>query len=417
MSIEIKCYSEDDEILFSYSGKQISDIKIIRQIDPSCLSIPVSTADFVLRLEKKEDYVYGKNQKFEIYLDGEFVSYTVLKDVKRIGERNFKFYTESILTKLDDLNFIGYEYKPDNGILLSGLQHAITRIFRESGVDYVFDVEDRLIEGYLPTMSKKNALLNILAIEPRFVNVFTDRKIRFEPFSQEIKKIESKNLSLNSYEENLERDIGISAEYYSYFINVPEGETNILNLFELLYDTKKTKSNGSSEAGEEGEITIYFDSPVLSPQVRGGGKQISRDGDKYTFSSDGTASVWGIPKTKMSNFKSIGNGERKITGIELLNFENVNTALDYWYNYFKSGQKAQLKIFEGFEKKKNKYGSFKYGQKRYGYNQSRQNKFNVGDKISFLLWGEEKIARIEKQTFKLTNGVIVKDAVAQILEE
>ena len=151
--------------------------------------------------------------------------------------------------------------------------------------------------------------------------------------------------------------------------------------------------------------------------MRGGGEEISHDGDEFVFTSDGTASVWGLQQKQSSNIKSIGSGSKIIKGMTLVNSENVDEILNRLNSHFKSGQKAHLKIYEGFEKKKNKYGAFKYGQKRYGYNHARQNQFNVGDKISFTLWGEEKIARIEKQTFKLTDGVIVKDTVAQILEE
>lgn len=411
MSIEIRCYSSQGYLLFSYGEKQISDVKIIRQVDPSGLSVPLSTADFVLLLEKQTDYVYTKDQRFEIYLDNSFVSYTVLKDVKRVDANKLRFYTETILSGLSDLKCIGNSFLDGK----SDVTDVASRILRDSGIGYSWVHFEKKVNGFLPTTNKIEALTHLMLIEPRFADVFSERRAIFKLFPSEIKKIDSSIISSDSYIEDVGNDVGFSLEYYSYSYDL-QGEPDVSYLRKRIYETGTTTADGQTELGEIGIITIYFGVPTLGPSVSGG-TEISRNGDEYVFESQGNAVVSAIQQKQRSNVKSIGSGSNVIKGMTLVNYENVSEILERLYSYYKSGQKAHLKIYEGFEKKKNKYGAFKYGQKRYGYNHSRQNQFNVGDKISFTLWGEEKIARIEKQTFKLTDGVIVKDTIAQILEE
>lgn len=409
MSIEIRCYSAEDELLFSYSGKKISDVKIIRQIDPSGLSLPISTADFVLLLENESEYVYSKNQRFEIYLYGNLLLYTVLKDTKKIGKNKRRFYTEDVISILENSD-VEPRFAVEESYLWE-TKDALEGILKGSGINYQTEsgwYNNYYTVGFLPKTNRKDALLHLAFVQRCFVDVSGGRTLKIKPFPQEVKVLNSSKISTDSRIEEVGGYGGYSVEYFKY-----EYPQNVLDSDErsTLRDTVQT--------GEKGDIDVYFESPVVphSVSVTGNGS-LTYTIDVYAkFTSDGTAKLTGVKYSISSALGVIGTGEKKIKGMTLVHPNNVQSILSSLYSYYKSGQKAYLKIYEGFEKRKNKYGAFKYGKKRYGYNHARQNQLNVGDKISFTLWGEEKIARIEKQTFKLTDGVIVKDTIAQILEE
>ena len=205
-----------------------------------------------------------------------------------------------------------------------------------------------------------------------------------------------------------------------------------------VYNASKSGASKKNDDGSYEKIFVKFSEPMHDLKITGNGSIVVGDDGRelrhanyaVIYAYDETCVLTGgkyehntITKRK-DNPLVLASEVEKVVSVEdatLVSADNVDKVLEKCYNYYTKTSTVNMKIVEGkhitggtvIKYGQLKYGKFKYGTKvpiRIAYDATT----NVGDKIraeTEYLGSIEGI--IEKQTFNLNGGIIVKDCTVR----
>ena len=183
----------------------------------------------------------------------------------------------------------------------------------------------------------------------------------------------------------------------------------------------------ADESGTGEDILVKFTEPLHSLSIVNG--TISQSGSTYAVITANSGCVLSGKKhehltriRRKSNPNVLSDDAERVIAIEnatLVNASNSSAILDNCFDWLVRTMQTNLKIIEGKHVKEGdviRYGQKKYGTFRYGQRHpsviTYDKEVNVGDRIKAKTqYLGEVDGRVIKESFSLSGGIIVKDAV------
>lgn len=402
----LKIYSIDYGKTVVFSGKDLRNVKIIQEVNPISSEISINTADFTIDGGAK-GINFQKKQGFKVFFNGEMLSKTFAKSIKRKSETIWDISSEDYIGILESVPFYGGIY---NGKMSLEL---IEEIFNTAHVPYSVDygVEDIPLHGHIPITNCREALMQIAFAASFEVDTTNSGVVRiFQIKNSDKKKIIP-----------LSRVLGDQT-----FSDEDKPTTVELVAHSYAEDDEEITAYDAQEIGVGANVFVSFAQPLHHLTIING--QIIQSGSNYAVinAEEGclltgkTYKHTETVQTKKREDLLAGELEKtvSIASATLVSRYNVDKLINLCYNYIVNNVDVNFKVVEGWELQKTLFGSAIYGQDLLGFSVKNSEKINVADfvKIQSRYLGNLD-AIVTKQTFNLNGGILAKQTTARILED
>ena len=157
-----------------FSAKEILNARLVNEIDPTLCALTVDTLTFEMQDSQNRSFLPQENQRVELIHDGKLRSVQYIKASTRKGKANYKIECQSAIGLLAG-DYLGgmYKDKPVADLVAEILGEW------EFEMDSVFS--EKLINGYLPVCSQREAIQQIAFAIGAIVTTQESSKIRFIP--------------------------------------------------------------------------------------------------------------------------------------------------------------------------------------------------------------------------------------------
>ena len=365
-------------IKVEFSGNELRTAKCIQEIDPISTSVPINIFDFAVDSKKNIEFSFQAKQPINLIFDGETKAVTFVKNAKRKSKTIWDIKSEDYIGLMDSISFNGGIYVNKNAVEL------LDEIFAVAKVPYniVGEFNNIYLSGYIPYTTCRNALMQVIFA----MGVVAD--------TSNVDTVKIFSLSQNVSQEIPKRRIMVGQSF------ADETRVTAVELVSHVY-SEITESVVAYEAenGETGNnIFVLFNEPLHDLTITNG--SIVESGANYAVINANSGCQLSGNKykhTKVIRRKNnplvLSTDIEKIVSIEnatLVSLGNVDSLLELCYNYIVNTEQTNMKIIDGGNEKNT----------------------TVGDLISFETeYIGKKSGRINKQTFSLVGGILVKDSI------
>lgn len=398
-----------------FGSEKIKNVNVLQGYSPISENIEISTIDFTFEFNEHDIFDFSRKQPIVTRLNNDIIMETYISDIKRKSENVWQIKSEDAIGILDGVNYKGGMY--ENAVAVD----IIEDIFKTAKLPVVISAELRsemeTVSGRIPYGSCRNALMQVLFAIGACVltsgNSFGYTEIRrnSDLISQ---KIPLSRIMIGQTIDDEDVVTGVSITSHN-FIKVYDQETEIYNF-----------QNSSDKINDE--IFIVFNEPIHSWSITGGRMiEFNNNFAKFIVLRNDCVlkghKYKHIVSRKTKNKSSIRLGDLEnvinIADATLISGSNIDKVLDICYNYFTNNKSISMKIVEGKHVEHSdpiKYGEKKYNTFTYGFQKSTT--YDKRVKLGDLIDTETKFlgdvsGRIIRQSYKLSNGVIVKDCIVR----
>lgn len=365
-------------IKVEFSGNELRTAKCIQEIDPISTSVPINIFDFTVDSKKNIEFSFQAKQPINLIFNGETKAVTFVKNAKRKSKTIWDIKSEDYIGLMDSISFNGGIYVNKNAVEL------LNEIFTVAKVPYniVGEFNNISLNGYIPYTTCRNALMQV--IFAMGVVADTSNSDAVNIFS----------LSQNVSQEIPKRRIMLGQNFSD------ETRVTAVELVSHVYSeiTESVVAYEAENSGIGNNIFVLFNEPLHDLTITNG--SIVESGSNYAIiNANSGCKLMGnkYKHTKVIHRKSnplvLSTDIEKIVSIEnatLVSLGNVDKLLELCYNYIVNTEQTSMKIIDGGNEKNT----------------------TVGDLISFdTEYIGKKSGRINKQTFSLVGGILVKDSV------
>lgn len=375
-----------------FSGDEIRNIKVIQEIDPISTQISINTCDFTLNRKGNLEYTFQDKQPVNVYFNDQLISKSFIKNVKRRSKDIWDIQSEDYIGLLDAIPFYGGMYNNKNAVEL------ITEISEISKVPISIDssLSAEIVKGYIPYTTCRNALMQIAFAIGAVVDTSYSDKVNVTKLKEET----TQNLPLNRIMQGQNFD----------------NETKVTSIEITVHDYKKISDSitvyDSSESGVARKLFVVFSEPLHDLNISNG--SIVSSGTNYAIINTSTGILSGQRYEHTMSIKKQNMPNVQVTDIEniisisnatLVSYGNIDKILNRCYNYYKDGNRINLKIVEGKHEVKTQSNA-----KAVIYDETTK----VGERISCDTEYLGNLSGIiEKQTYNLNGGIIIKDTIVK----
>lgn len=384
-----------------FFGDELRSVTLIQEISPISSELSINTVDFTLESKNDFEYSFDKNQPLQVYFDDELKAVTLINGSKRKSKKIWYIQSEDYVGKLSNITFYGGMY---SGGETETAENVLKSIFTAANVPYEIDedLKNILINGYMPIKSCRDAVQQICFVIGGVCDTACSDKIHIRKLSDEIKQqIPLSRIRQGQSFENSDKITKVQITSYTYLKNTKSGDT--------------VMAYQAEESGYGNNILVKFSEPLHTLSIING--EILESGVNYAkINAKKHCELTGYSyhvneKISTKEVPLIGSNETETTaevsGINLINDNNVNEILSRVYNNMLKTQTTRLKIYEG--KHKVKYGTAKYGTVKYGQ-YIYDERVNLGDVITAETeYLGNVTGRIISQRYNLNGGIIVKE--------
>ena len=365
-------------IKVEFGGNELRAAKCIQEIDPISTSVPINIFDFTVDSKKNIEFSFQAKQPINLIFNGETKAITFVKNAKRKSKTIWDIKSEDYIGLMDSISFNGGIYVNKNAVEL------LDEIFTVAKVPYniIGTFNDISLNGYIPYTTCRNALMQV--IFAMGVVADTSNSDAVNIFS----------LSQNVSQEIPKRRIMVGQSF------ADETRVTAVELVSHVYSaiTESVVAYEAENSGIGNNIFVLFNEPLHDLTITNG--SIVESGSNYAIiNANSGCKLMGnkYKHTKVIHRKNnplvLSTDIEKIVSIEnatLVSLENVDSLLELCYNYIVNTEQTNMKIIDGGNEKNT----------------------TVGDLISFdTEYIGKKSGRINKQTFSLVGGILVKDSV------
>lgn len=384
-------------------------VRCIQEISPISAEVSINTVDFDFETHLGENYSFRSKQPISVYFDGKLIATTFIKKAKRKSKTCWSVQSEDYIGMMDGVYFEGGVYSGKRA------KELLEEIFNAAKVPFSIenDFDEEVLSGHIPYTTCRDALMQVAFAIQAVVDTSNSDVVKVFSLKDDLtQKIDSTRIMQGQYFSDDEIVTGVELSSHAYLPIQDEI---------VCYD--------ANESGAGDEIFVSFSQPLHSLDITNG--VIIRSGNNFAVINAYEQCVLKGKKydhtvqTKRKTVEYISRSEsEKIVSIvdaTLVSRNNVDKVLDKCYNYITKSNSTNIVIVEGKKEtagKVNKYGAVKYGSSKYGYSISgefvQDQKTSVGDLIQYdteYLGVMQGI--IEKQTFNLNGGVVLKNSIVK----
>ena len=365
-------------IKVEFSGNELRTAKCIQEIDPISTSVPINIFDFTVDSKKNIEFSFQAKQPIDLIFDGETKAVTFVKNAKRKSKTIWDIKSEDYIGLMDSISFNGGIYVNKNAVEL------LDEIFTVAKVPYniIGAFNDISLNGYIPYTTCRNALMQVIFAMGVVADTSNSDAVNIFSLSQDVsQEIPKRRIMLgqNFSDETRVTAVELVSHVYSEI-------------------TESVVAYEAENSGTGNNIFVLFNEPLHDLTITNG--SIVESGSNYAIiNANSGCKLMGnkYKHTKVIHRKSnplvLSTDIEKIVSIEnatLVSLGNVDKLLELCYNYIVNTEQTSMKIIDGGNEKNT----------------------TVGDLISFETeYSGKKSGRINKQTFSLVGGILVKDSV------
>ena len=397
-----------------FLGGELQNVYITQEMNPITSELGINTTDFILVSKSKREYTFQERQPIKTYFNGQLKSSTFVKSSKRNAKNVWEVQSEDYIGLMDDVTFYGGMY---NGEV--NAYELLVEIFNTAKIPYTIneDLKDKLIYGYLPIATCRDALMQVAFAVQNVVDTSEREDVIVYKLQSDVKqKIPLERISQG---QNFTTSSDVSRVELTVHTYAEAALEEI-----VLYD--------ASKSGTGKNIFIKFSQPMHDIYIRpldGNNKIIeshvnyaiinasSEDcilrGDYYHHTTE---------KIGKDNPLYLENNEKNAISVDnatLVSKNNANEVLDSCFDWLLKTTTINQKIAE---RKNVVYGEkIRYGQKKYG-------EFKYGEKTPDIITYDEPIhlgdnietetsymgnitGRVIRQAFHLNGNILSKEVV------
>lgn len=390
-----------------FYGDELRGTKLIQEINPISSEISINTVDFTIDSKGNVEYSFQSRQPLSVYFNGKLKSTVFVKSSRRKSKKMWQVQAEDYIGLLDGVDFEGGMFVNKEATQI------IHDIFEKAKIPYWIDdvFGGVVVTGYIPYTTCRMALMQVAFAIQAVVDTSDSDVVNIYALDDSVKQTINRNRIMQGQifnDEDLVTAVEVTAHSYS-----------------KIEDTIEAYRADESGVGEN--IMVVFSEPLHSLSVYSG--EIIRSGANYALLNAFDGCVLTGKKyehtlqTKRINNPLVSpNDTEKILAIDgatLVSVNNLDTVLEKCYNWLVRSNSVNLSIVEGKHihfGSPIRYGLKKYGESKYAEYSEKMTEYdqpvNVGDVIiaetEYL--GTVK-GRIIKQSFNLSGGIIIKEAL------
>lgn len=365
-------------IKVEFSGNELRTAKCIQEIDPISTSVPINIFDFKVDSKKNIEFSFQAKQPINLIFDGETKAVTFVKNAKRKSKTIWDIKSEDYIGLMDSIYFNGGIYVNKNAVEL------LDEIFTVAKVPYniVGEFNDISLNGYIPYTTCRNALMQVIFAMGVVADTSNSDAVNIFSLSQDVSQ------------EIPKRRIMVGQSF------ADEARVTAVELVSHVYSetAESVVAYEAENSGTGNNIFVLFNEPLHDLTITNG--SIVESGANYAVINANSGCQLSGNKykhTKVIHRKNnplvLSTDIEKIVSIEnatLVSLGNVDSLFELCYNYIVNTEQTNMKIIDGGNEKNT----------------------TVGDLISFETeYIGKKSGRINKQTFSLVSGILVKDSV------
>lgn len=365
-------------IKVEFSGNELRAAKCIQEIDPISTSVPINIFDFAVDSKKNIEFSFQAKQPINLIFDGETKAVTFVKNAKRKSKTIWDINSEDYIGLMDSISFNGGIYVNKSAVELLGEIFAVAKV----PYNIVGEFNNIYLSGYIPYTTCRNALMQVIFAMGVVADTSNSDAVNIFSLSQYVSQ------------EIPKRRIMVGQSF------ADETRVTAVELVSHVYSeiTESVVAYEAENSGTGNNIFVLFNEPLHDLAITNG--SIVESGANYAVINANSGCQLSGNKykhTKVIHRKNnplvLSTDIEKIVSIEnatLVSLGNVDSLLELCYNYIVNTEQTNMKIIDG----------------------GNEQNTTVGDLISFETeYLGNKTGRINKQTFSLVGGILVKDSV------
>lgn len=416
MNVEIKFYNalfgeelkdlvNDDNILTTLDGEELTDVQIIQEIDPLSEYLAANACDITLINKTDKVLKLTVGQVGKVYYYDNYMATVVIDEIKRNGEYEYKVTCTDYIGALDNMTYAGL-----NRITVSSLSEAnaydtLDSILSQTGIPYYLspDLKNVGFRGIIEKCTVREVIGKICFVCGAVATTANLEELKIYKLSDAVNQTVSKNKVRQSP---------------SFFTSPPPATVNL-----AYYRTFPGESEEiyTVDAPDLGTIKYHETETAYMAYVTYRENEILEASPYFTKVKIGNNSyrsgLSAQPVHIYQYLKSKENSDASATGVveikdqKIVTSENVDDILERCYNYYMKSNTATVKINEEtYADDIVKYAQAEYGDVIYGDKIPPANKIELGETITVDADYMGEITGIVKSIrFNLNGNMIVKE--------
>lgn len=370
---------------YTFGGDELLNVSVVQSHNSISAELPISTAEITLRTDRGEELTFQDQQPITITYDGRTIATRFITDARRTAKNAWNISAEDYIGLLDGIEFAGDIY---NDVAAYDLFNQISEV---SGVPFEIDASFHgvMLSGHIPFTTCRNALTQVAFASCAAVITADSDRVKVLPISSEVvQHIPLDRVLQGQATSEQSKVTGVAVTAHTYEENRDE--------LIILYDNI---SQGIDPVGEG--ILVKFSQPIGYLAITFG-EIISRTANSAVINAREGCLMAGCPykhytKRKTKSDESRVQNIKEISGATLVSPKNLDKVLEACYNYYTKNRGVSARIFEGRDDEGNVDAPS-----------------SVGEIVSIETpYSGDIVCRIEKQSFKLNSGTVVKDTTAK----
>lgn len=380
---------------FEFTDRELRSVNIIKEIHPIALTVPIGTCDLSVDSDKIEQVMFQKNQKIDVFFNGDLQLTGYISEAKRTGKRLADISIGDVISKLDNTLFDGGLY---NSVSLASVVSQISELTNTT-IDLDSSYSSETLTGWLPVCSCREAIQQIAFSLGATIKVISATVNIVPPPTSASQHISADRIKTGQAFENDESytDVFITAHNYT-----ADSNTEAMIVFSTTDTSIYGDTTGLHKIVFLERVTGTDIVPFHSISLTGTGTITEQGANYVVVNATGACQVTAKPyvhrTTKRERHAPIVAGEARqsatIENATLVNTINVDNILDNCYNFFTNkNAKTSMSIREGFSQ-----------------NGTPEQAVNVGDIVTFETEYYGTLRRqITRESYSLKGGVVWKN--------
>ncbi len=358
----------------TFEGRELKSVKVTQELDSISTKLPISTCDIVINSDG--EYLFQEQQPLKVFFNDELISTAFIKSSQRNTVTSWQVQGEDLIGILEESNFAGGIYWRKNA------RDLLAEIFAKAKVKYNIsqDVGAEYVSGYIPYTSCREALKQVLFAIGAIVDTSYSETINVYYLEGTPKEqIPLARLLQKTKQDNKKSATAVEITSHQY---TP------------IYDTINAYEAEKSGTGDG--IMIRFTEPLHDLEIMDGDIIESETNYAVINAYEGCI-LYGQKYEDSKTIKVkrnplvLGTDLENVVAIKdatLVSNENVDKLLNLCYNYYTNNSSFTARIVERAKDTRTKIGDYITCETEYGNN--------------FM-------GTIEKQSYSLNGGILVKD--------
>ena len=370
-----------------FTGDELTNAKIIQEIDPLSKDISINIVDFGLKSQNDFEYAFQKKQPITVYFNDNLIQTCFVETSERKGKREWNISANDYIGLLGNTTFMG-------GIYTDGIAvDLLAAIFTQTNTPYSIDgcFADKTVTGWIPICTCREAIKQICFAIGAVVDTSNSDKVIVKPLPADI----SQTVPLDRI---------MQGQKFTDNSTVTQVD---LTVHTYVKDAKDiTELYKASESGTGENILVKFGNPCYNLSITGG--TITKSNANYAIITADNAGciLKGYEYTDIQTIKSKRNpvvlasepnNVIAFSDFTLVSGSNCEEILAMCYAESIKTSRVNLKIIEG--KHRDNDGQWIYDAA-----------VNVGENITAETEYLGNLSgRIISERYSLNGGILIKE--------